>query len=95
MLIYCSAHRANHALTGRELEDLVHGLTAALSDAETAPPDERLHADDEPWAFIVGFCPAEAVRNYRDVELYGEHLESMWESRLIRTKVDASPPVAS
>lgn len=85
--IYCPRHHVNHTLTGRDVEDLINGMAAALSDAATEPAEERQDADRYSYEVLYGWwCPVEDVRLYRDGEMYAEHLESAREARLIEAR---------
>lgn len=82
--VYCASHHANHQLTGRDAEDLIHGLIAEFVDeamsAEVRPGYEREFGD--PVTQTYAECPLEMISYMRDGEAYAEHLEAMRESRL-------------
>lgn len=80
--VMCARHGVPHPVSIRDLERLVYALQGRLADALTEPEHDRQEKDHPGWEVANGMCPIEQLRESRDPECYGEHVESMVESRL-------------
>jgi hypothetical protein len=76
--VYCPRHRQKERLSAFQAEQL---MQAALADEECEPNGDRIFAGDDATAHLDTSCPTGQLADFRDPEVYAEHIESYVESR--------------
>lgn len=86
--LYCNQHNTNHTLTTGQIERVVYALSGEVASAQCEPDGDRIYAGQDGWSRIP--CPLEYLELARDIEGYGELVESSVESRIACARLSAT-----